>query len=38
MCKQVEKVLNLFSLPYRIVLLASGDTGAASSITYDFEV
>jgi len=38
MCKQVEKILQLLKIPYRIVLLASGDTGAASTITYDFEV
>ena len=33
-----EKVLQLLGLPYRVVLLASGDTGFASAKTYDLEV
>lgn len=35
---QAEKVLQLLGLPYRVVLLASGDTGFASAKTYDLEV
>jgi seryl-tRNA synthetase len=33
-----EKVVQLLGLPYRVVLLASGDTGFASAKTYDIEV
>ncbi len=33
-----EAVLRRLGLPYRIVLLASGDTGFASAKTYDLEV
>ena len=33
-----EVVLQRLGLPYRVVLLASGDTGFASSKTYDLEV
>lgn len=33
-----EKVLQLLGLPYRVVLLAAGDTGFASAKTYDLEV
>ena len=33
-----EKVLQLLELPYRVLLLAAGDTGFASSKTYDLEV
>jgi seryl-tRNA synthetase len=33
-----EKVLQLLKLPYRVMLLCSGDTGAASAKTYDLEV
>jgi len=33
-----EKVLQLLELPYRVVLLAAGDTGMASAKTYDLEV
>jgi seryl-tRNA synthetase len=32
-----EKVLKLLELPYRVVRLASGDTGFASAHTYDLE-
>lgn len=35
---QAEKVLQLLELPYRVMLLCSGDTGAASAKTYDLEV
>jgi len=35
---QAEKVLQLLGLPYRVVLLAAGDTGFASAKTYDLEV
>ncbi len=33
-----EKILHLLELPYRVVRLASGDTGFASAHTYDLEV
>ncbi len=33
-----EKLLQLLELPYRVVRLASGDTGFASAHTYDLEV
>ena len=33
-----EKILMLLELPYRVVRLASGDTGFASAHTYDLEV
>ena len=33
-----EKMLQLLELPYRVVRLASGDTGFASAHTYDLEV
>jgi seryl-tRNA synthetase len=33
-----EKVLQLLELPYRVVLVAAGDTGFASAKTYDLEV
>jgi seryl-tRNA synthetase len=33
-----EKILQLLELPYRVVRLASGDTGFASAHTYDLEV
>jgi seryl-tRNA synthetase len=33
-----EKILTLLELPYRVVRLASGDTGFASAHTYDLEV
>jgi len=32
-----EKVLQLLGLPYRVVLLAAGDTGMSSAKTYDLE-
>jgi len=35
---QAEKVLQLLGLPYRVVLLAAGDTGFSSAKTYDLEV
>jgi seryl-tRNA synthetase len=35
---QAEKILQLLELPYRVVQLASGDTGFASAQTYDLEV
>src|SRR3954468_6290977 len=34
---QAEKILQLLELPYRVVRLASGDTGFASAHTYDLE-
>ena len=36
--QQAERVLQLLELPYRVLLLASGDTGFASAKTYDLEV
>jgi seryl-tRNA synthetase len=36
--KHAERVLQLLELPYRVVLLAGGDTGFASAKTYDLEV
>jgi len=33
-----EKVLQVLGLPYRVVLLAAGDTGFSSAKTYDLEV
>lgn len=33
-----EKILQLLELPYRVVLLCSGDTGFSSAKTYDLEV
>jgi len=33
-----EKILELLKLPYRKVLLCSGDTGFSAAITYDLEV
>jgi seryl-tRNA synthetase len=35
---QAEAVLQRLGLPYRVVLLAAGDTGFASAKTYDLEV
>jgi seryl-tRNA synthetase len=35
---QAERVLQLLELPYRVLLLASGDTGFSSAKTYDLEV
>ena len=33
-----EKVLQRLGLPYRVLLLAAGDTGFSSAMTYDLEV
>jgi seryl-tRNA synthetase len=33
-----EKILQLLELPYRVLLLAAGDTGFGSAKTYDLEV
>jgi seryl-tRNA synthetase len=33
-----EAILQLLGLPYRVLLLAAGDTGFSSSMTYDLEV
>jgi seryl-tRNA synthetase len=35
---RAERVLQLLGLPYRVVLLAAGDTGFASAKTYDLEL
>ena len=37
-CQQAEKILQLLGLPYRVVLLCSGDTGFSATKTYDLEV
>ncbi|MDP1574121.1 MAG: serine--tRNA ligase [Coxiellaceae bacterium] len=36
--KHAEKVLQLLELPYRVILLCSGDTGFGAAKTYDLEV
>jgi seryl-tRNA synthetase len=36
--RQAEEVLRRLGLPYRVVLLAAGDTGFSSAKTYDLEV
>ena len=36
--RQAEAVLQRLGLPYRVLLLAAGDTGFASAKTYDLEV
>jgi seryl-tRNA synthetase len=36
--EHAERILRLLELPYRVVRLASGDTGFASAHTYDLEV
>lgn len=36
--EQAEKILQRLELPYRRVLLAAGDTGFSSAMTYDLEV
>lgn len=38
MVEHVKGLLEELNLPYRILRLCAGDTGFASSITYDFEV
>ncbi len=38
MLSDVEKLIQGLGLSYRILLLCSGDTSFASSVTYDFEV
>ncbi len=38
MLLDVEKILQALNLPYRIILLCSGDTSFSSAKTYDFEV
>ncbi len=38
MVRNAEEVLKRLDLPYRVVLLATGDTGFASAKTYDLEV
>jgi len=38
MTKQAEKILELLGLPYRRILLCTGDMGFASVKTYDLEV
>lgn len=35
---QAERVLQLLGLPYRVLLLAAGDTGFSAAKTYDLEV
>jgi seryl-tRNA synthetase len=36
--REAESVLRSLGLPYRVLLLAAGDLGAASAMTYDLEV
>lgn len=36
--KDAEKILQLLEIPYRVVLLSSGDLGFSSAKTYDIEV
>lgn len=36
--KSAEKILQLLELPYRVVMLSSGDLGFSSAMTYDIEV
>ena len=36
--QDAERILQLLELPYRVVLLSSGDMGAAATKTYDIEV
>ena len=36
--KDAERLLQLLGLPYRVVLLCSGDLGFSSAMTYDLEV
>jgi seryl-tRNA synthetase len=38
MRQSAEKVLQKLSLPYRVVILSTGDTGFAAQMTYDIEV
>lgn len=38
MTRRAEKILELLNLPYRTILLCSGDSGFASAKTYDIEV
>jgi seryl-tRNA synthetase len=38
MTKQAEKVLINLQIPYRVMTLCAGDTGAAAAKTYDIEV
>mgnify|MGYP001405102842 CR=1 FL=1 len=38
MCGEAETILQLLNLPYRVVVLCSGDTGFAATKTYDIEV
>jgi seryl-tRNA synthetase len=38
MVNEAQKVLDLLKIPYRTILLCSGDTGDASAKTYDIEV
>lgn len=36
--RDAERILQLLELPYRVVLLSTGDMGAAATKTYDIEV
>ncbi len=36
--RDAERILELLELPYRVVLLSTGDMGAAAAKTYDLEV
>jgi seryl-tRNA synthetase len=38
MKSQAESILESLSIPYRTILLCSGDTGDSAAKTYDIEV
>lgn len=38
LCQNVEAILQMLNLPYRVVKLCGGDLGFSSAMTYDFEV
>jgi seryl-tRNA synthetase len=38
MVLEVQKVLELLEIPYRTMLLCSGDTGDSAAKTFDIEV
>ena len=38
LCEDAQYILKVLGIPYRVVLLCSGDMGFASAMTYDIEV
>jgi seryl-tRNA synthetase len=38
MVKQAESILKALKLPYRVIMLCTGDMGFAAAKTYDIEV